>query len=455
MSDIQTVNPATGQPISEYSHYTREEIAAHAAAANSAFGTWRKTDLATRASRLQKMAELLESEQETLAVQMTGEMGKPVSQARGEIDKCAWVCRYYAEQGPTFLEPAVIETDASRSYVRYDPLGPLLAIMPWNFPFWQVFRAAAPAMMLGNPVLLKHSQNVTGCALEIEALFGRAEFPEGMFSTLLMPTSDVADLIGRPEVRAVTLTGSGRAGKSVAEAAGTHLKKMVLELGGSDPFIVLDDVEIEQVAQSAVKARILNTGQSCIAAKRFIVMESVAEKFEAAMVAQMEALTVGDPTDEDSDLGPMARLDLLEDLHDQVTRSVNAGARLRTGGRRLDRAGFFYPPTVLSGVQPGMAAADEETFGPVAAIMTVTSEQHALQLANQSAFGLGASIWTSTPQRAEKLAEDVQAGCVFINQLVHSDPRLPFGGVKESGYGRELSTIGLQEFANQKTVSVK
>jgi succinate-semialdehyde dehydrogenase/glutarate-semialdehyde dehydrogenase len=386
---------------------------------------------------------------------MTEEMGKPIAAAESEVDKCAWVCDYYAEHAAAFLSPEASATDAARSFVRFDPIGPVLAIMPWNFPFWQHFRFAAPAVMAGNVGVLKHASNVPGCALAIEDLFRRAGFPEGVMTTLLVPSARTAELIARPEIKAVTLTGSEAAGREVAAQAGRHLKKTVLELGGSDPFIVLDDADPIAAAEQAARARTINSGQSCIAAKRFLVEEAVADRFEAEFVRRMEALRVGDPMDRETEVGPLAREDLLTALDDQVSRSVAAGARLATGGRRLDRKGWFYPPTVLLGVRPGMPAFDEETFGPVAAVTRARDAAEAIELANRSRFGLGASIWTGDPARAEDLAREIEAGSVFVNGMVKSDPRLPFGGVKSSGYGRELAAFGIREFVNIKTVWIK
>jgi succinate-semialdehyde dehydrogenase/glutarate-semialdehyde dehydrogenase len=401
---------------------------------------------------MRRLAALLRAERATYGKLMTEEMGKPIAAAEAEADKCAWVCDFFAEHAESFLAPETIATDASRSFVRFDPLGPVLAIMPWNFPFWQHFRFAAPAVMAGNVAVLKHASNVPGCALAIEDLFRQAGFPEGVMTTLLVPSQRTAELIARPEIQAVTLTGSEAAGREVAAAAGKHLKKTVLELGGSDPFLVLDDADPVAAGREAAKARTVNSGQSCIAAKRFLVEEAVADRFEAELVRAMEGFTVGDPLDRATEVGPLAREDLLGTLDDQVSRSVAAGARVATGGRRLPRKGWFYAPTVLTGVRPGTPAFDEETFGPVAAVTRVRDAAEAIELANRSRFGLGASVWTSDPARAEDLARDIEAGSVFVNGAVKSDPRLPFGGVKSSGYGRELAAFGIREFVNVKTV---
>ena len=449
------VNPATGQPIRDYPEHDESEVAARLERAEQAFASWRKVPFGERARLMRAAGDILRDRAGDYGRLITEEMGKPIAAAEGEVDKCAWVCEFYAENAERFLSPEPVGTDASRSLVRYDPLGPVLAIMPWNFPFWQVFRFAAPALMAGNVGLLKHAGNVPGTAFAIEEVFRDAGFPEGAFTTLLIPSSRVAEVIGHPVVRAVALTGSDKAGMEVAAEAGRQLKKTVLELGGSDPFIVLADADPVETAKQAAKARTINTGQSCIAAKRFIVEEPIADRFEEEMVKAMEALRIGDPMDRSTEVGPMAREDLLDDLDDQVRRSVEAGAQLKTGGKRLEGQGWFYPPTVLSEVRPGMPAFDEETFGPVAAVIRARDTDEAIELANRSRFGLGASIWTSDSIRAEALASEIEAGSVFVNGAVKSDPRLPFGGIKTSGYGRELADVGIREFVNIKTVWVK
>jgi succinate-semialdehyde dehydrogenase / glutarate-semialdehyde dehydrogenase len=362
------------------------------------------------------------------------------------------VCRYEADHGPAHLAHDIVATDAKRSYVRFDPLGPLLAVMPWNFPFWQLFRAAAPSIVAGNSVVLKHASNVPGCALAIEDAFTAAEAPAGVFQTLLVGSGAMADVIADDRIRAVTLTGSVPAGRKVAAAAGEALKPTVMELGGSDAFVVLDDADVTKAARTGVSSRLINNGQSCIAAKRFIVVDAVADAFVEEFVAATERAVVGDPMDRQTDVGPLARPDLRDDLHDQVRRSLDEGAELLTGGESLDRAGFFYAPTVLDRVKPDMTAAAEETFGPAAAVIRVGDEEEAVEVANTSDFGLGASVWTSDLDRAERVAGRVEAGAVFVNQLVKSDPRVPFGGVKDSGYGRELGAYGIREFVNVKTV---
>jgi succinate-semialdehyde dehydrogenase/glutarate-semialdehyde dehydrogenase len=386
---------------------------------------------------------------------MTDEMGKPIQQSISEIEKCKWVCEYYAENAENFLEEEIIETDADKSYVQFDPLGVVLAIMPWNFPFWQVFRFAAPALMAGNVALLKHASNVQMCAREIESIFRDAGFPEGCFTTLLIGSSKVEQVIANSSVKAVTLTGSEIAGSKVAQFSGRYIKKTVMELGGSDPFIVLEDADIDKAVETGVKARLINNGQSCIAAKRFIIVENVFDKFKEQFVAKMKAQKIGDPLDESVDIGPMARRDLMEQLHDQVERSVKNGAKLICGGKPLDRKGNYYPPTVLTDIKPGMPAYEEELFGPVAALFKVEDVYQALEVANSSKYGLGASLWTEDLQKARELTRLIESGSVFINGLVKSDPRLPFGGVKFSGYGRELSHYGIKEFVNIKTVWIK
>jgi succinate-semialdehyde dehydrogenase / glutarate-semialdehyde dehydrogenase len=452
---MKAYNPATEELIRDYPEPDEREVEERLATAERAFATWRKVPFAERARLMHAAADRLREHRGDYGRLMTEEMGKPIAAAESEVDKCAWVCDWYAEHAEELLASQSVATDASRSCVRYDPLGPVLAVMPWNFPFWQVFRFAAPALMAGNVGILKHASNVPGTALAIEEVFLESGFPEGAFTTLLIPSSRTAALIGHPTVRAVTLTGSDRAGREVAAEAGRHLKKSVLELGGSDPFIVLADADPAETARQAARARTINSGQSCIAAKRFIVDTSIADRFEDEFVRQMESLKIGDPLDRAIDVGPMAREDLLSDLDDQVRRTVEAGATLRTGGRRPEGTGWYYPPTVLTGVQPGMAAFDEETFGPVAAVIRADGTEEAIELANRSRFGLGSSVWTSDPIRAEALASEIEAGCVFVNGIVKSDPRLPFGGIKTSGYGRELADVGIREFVNIKTVWVR
>ncbi|HEV7505797.1 MAG TPA: NAD-dependent succinate-semialdehyde dehydrogenase [Thermoanaerobaculia bacterium] len=452
---MKAVNPATGKLIRDYPGHDDTQVDEILARAEAAFPSWRKVPFGERSRLMTRVADLLRDRAGDYGRTMTEEMGKTIAASEAEIDKCAWVCDFYAEHAERFLAPETVATDATRSFVRYDPLGPVLAIMPWNFPFWQLFRFAAPALMAGNVGLLKHASNVPGCALAIEEVFRDAGFPDGAMTTLLISSEKVKRVIAHPVIRAVTLTGSEKAGMEVATEAGRNLKKTVLELGGSDPFIVLGDVDPVEAGKQAAKARTINSGQSCIAAKRFLVEESVADRFEEEFVQAMAALKVGDPMDRGNEVGPMAREDLLQSLDAQVQATVAAGATLRTGGRRLDGEGFYYAPTVLTGVEPGMAAFDEETFGPVAAVTRARDANHAVELANLSTLGLGASIWTADSARGETLAAEIQSGSVFVNGMVKSDPRLPFGGIKRSGYGRELSEVGIREFVNIKTVWVK
>ncbi len=450
--NFQSVNPATGAVLETFEDTTPVEIERILGQAWDAFLQWRHCAVPERRRRMDGLARLLRGHRADYARTMALEMGKPIAQGEAEVDKCAWACDYYAEHGEAFLAEQPRQTDASRSYVRFDPLGVVLAVMPWNFPFWQVFRFAAPALMAGNAAILKHAPNVPRCALQIEAAFREAGFPEGLFRCVFVGVETVPAIIADYRIRAVTLTGSGRAGSSVAEHAGREIKKSVLELGGSDPFIVLEDADLPRAAAVAAQARLVNSGQSCIAAKRFIVAEGAADRFIELLVAEMNARNMGDPLSRETQLGPQARHDLRAALHRQVEESVARGARALIGGRLPAGPGAFYPPTVLVGVAEGMPAFDEETFGPVAAVMRARDEDHALRLANTSRFGLGASIWTDDRKRAESLARDLEVGSVFVNGQVKSDPRLPFGGVKQSGYGRELSEYGFREFTNIKTV---
>ena len=449
---VASINPATGATLETFAETTPAALERILDQALAAHQSWWRCSYAQRAQAMREAGRLLRKRKTDHARTMALEMGKPLKQGEAEAEKCAWVCDYYAEHAERFLADQPRETDASKAFVRFDPIGPVLAIMPWNFPFWQVFRFAAPALMAGNAGLLKHAPNVTRCALEIEAIFHEAGFPEGLFRALILSNEAAAAVIADPRVRAVTLTGSDRAGSQVAEQAGRHLKKTVLELGGSDPFIVLEDADVEQAARSAAEARLLNSGQSCIAAKRFIVVEPVADRFLDAFVAAMRARRMGDPLAPDTQIGPQARYDLRANLHRQVEESVRRGARLLLGGTLPEGPGFFYAPTVLAAVEQGMPAFDEEVFGPVAAVIRVKDESQAVRVANASRYGLGASVWTADSARGERLARDLEVGSVFVNGLVKSDPRLPFGGVKRSGYGRELSEYGLKEFVNVKTV---
>jgi succinate-semialdehyde dehydrogenase / glutarate-semialdehyde dehydrogenase len=454
MGEIRSVNPATGRVLETYDALTQSELEEKLARAESTFRRYRRTRLEERAQWLLRTASILEEEKRTWAELMTREMGKPVAAAEAEAEKCAWVCRYYAENGADFLADEAVDAAAERSWVRHEPLGPILAVMPWNFPFWQLFRFAAPALMAGNVALLKHASNVPGCALAIEEIFARAGLPEGSFQTLLIGSEAVERVLLDPRVRAATLTGSEGAGSAVAATAGRALKKTVLELGGSDPFVVLPSADLDAAVATAVEARHINNGQSCIAAKRFIVHEAVADPFIEGFVARTAALVVGDPMDEGTDVGPLATESIRDELADQVERSVTAGARVRTGGTVPDRSGWFYTPTVLTDVPADSAAACEETFGPVAAILVVRSIEEAIEQANATEFGLGASAWTRDPAEEERLVSEIEAGCVFVNRMVSSDPRLPFGGTKKSGYGRELGRWGMLEFVNVKAVGV-
>ena len=449
---LVSINPATGEEIQRYEPFSAHEIDTRLARAEAAFARHRRTSFAERAAKMNRAAAILEERAEAWGRLMTQEMGKPIVQARAEAKKCAWVCRFYAEHAAAFLQDEVVDTDAARSYVAYQPLGPVLAVMPWNFPFWQVLRFVAPALMAGNVGLLKHASNVTGCALAIEAILREAGFDNDEFQTLLASSSAVAGIIDDPRTKAATLTGSDAAGRAGGGQAGAQIKPSVLELGGSDPFIVLADADLGRAAEVGVAARMQNNGQSCIAAKRFIIERPVAEAFIDRFVERVEALTVGDPMDEVTDLGPIARDDLREEIHDQVQRAVAEGATLRTGGHGLDGPGFFYAPTVLADVTPGTVAFQEEIFGPVAAMIVADDADHAVALANASPFGLGGAVFTEDVEKGEQIALRLEVGCAFVNGMVKSDPRLPFGGVKESGYGRELSHHGIRAFVNVKTV---
>ena len=452
---LRSVNPATGQTVHEYAEAGEQEVRAILSEAARALAGWKTTAFGARAAHLRRAGQVLLARKEELARLMAMEMGKPLAQGRSEVEKCAWVCRYYADEGEGFLAPQEVKTEAARSRVVFEPLGPVLAVMPWNFPFWQVFRFAAPALLAGNAGLLKHAASVTGCALAIESVLREAGFPAPLFRALLIPNERVAAVIGAPEVKAVTLTGSTPAGQAVAAKAGAVLKKTVLELGGSDPYLVLDDADLEAAAETCAASRLINGGQSCIAAKRFIVVEPVRARFEALFVERMRARKMGDPFEEGVAVGPLARRDLRDGVHGQVTASLARGARLLLGGTVPEGPGAFYPPTVLTDVARGMPAFDDEVFGPVAAVVPVADEEAAVAAANDSPFGLGAAVFTRDGARGERVAGRLEAGSVFVNALVASDPRLPFGGVKQSGYGRELSAFGIREFVNVKTVYVK
>jgi len=452
---IATVNPATGEVLRTFEPLSDHQLEAKLQLAADTFATYRKTSFAERGRMMASAAEILEKDKETFGRLMTLEMGKTYRSAVDEAVKCAWACRYYAENAERFLADEVVQTGASRSFIRYLPIGPILAVMPWNFPFWQVFRFIAPSLMAGNVGLLKHASNVPQCALAIEAILRRAGFPEGVFQTLLIPAQKVDSVLSDPRVVAATLTGSEDAGIKVGISAAARIKKVVLELGGSDPFIVMPSAKLDEAVETGVKARVINNGQSCIAAKRFIVAEPIADEFERKFVARMKALQVGDPMDEKTELGPLATADAVPSLEADVQKTVAAGARVLTGGQRLARPGYFFAPTVLTDIPKDSPAYREELFGPVASIFRVRNMDDAIRVANDSRFGLGASAWTNDPAERERFINELEAGMVFINKMVASDPRLPFGGVKQSGHGRELGTHGIREFANAKTVWVQ
>jgi succinate-semialdehyde dehydrogenase / glutarate-semialdehyde dehydrogenase len=451
---IATTNPATGEVLKTFSALTDAEIEKKIQLAVSRFHSERNTPFSVRAERMTKAATILERDKEKLGHLMTLEMGKPYKQAVAEAAKCATGCRFYAENAEKFMADAVVETGAKKTFVRYLPIGPILAVMPWNFPFWQVFRFAAPALMAGNVGLLKHASNVPQCALAIEQVFLEAGFPEGVFQTLLIGSAQVDALLNDPRVMAATLTGSEQAGIQVGMGAAKRIKKVVLELGGSDPFIVMPSADLNSVIDNAVFARIQNNGQSCIAAKRFIIAQPIADEFQRRFVEKMSQLNVGDPFDEKTELGPLSTPDGVKDLDRDVQKTIQAGAKLLTGGHPLKRPGYFYAPTVLTNIPKNSPAYSEELFGPVASLFRVNNIDEAIQLANDVRFGLGASVWTNDEKERERFINEIEAGMVFVNKLVASDPRIPFGGVKASGHGRELSAVGMREFLNAKTVWV-
>jgi succinate-semialdehyde dehydrogenase/glutarate-semialdehyde dehydrogenase len=453
---IESVNPANGELIKVYRPMDEVEVESALDEVCLAWREWRRTGMEERSGLMQRVAVVLRESRDEYAELMTREMGKPIVQARAEIEKCAIACEFYAEKAAAFLAPEEVQTEASRSFVAYEPIGPVLAVMPWNFPFWQVFRFAAPALMAGNAGVLKHASNVYGCALAIESIFKAAGFPDHLFRTLVIGSAQVGAVIDDRRVAAVTLTGSTPAGQAVASRAGQKLKKTVLELGGSDPYVILADADLDLAVEACVTGRLQNTGQSCIAAKRFIVVDDVHDEFQERLLAAMSAKRYGDPMDEDVDLGPMARQNLRDELHDQVERSVEAGARCLLGGQVPDRPGAFYPPTLLADVGAGMPAYHEELFGPVATLIRAADEAEAIMIANDTTFGLGAAVFTADVEHGTEIAQrELQAGCCFVNDFVRSDPRLPFGGIRESGYGRELGVFGIREFVNIKTVYVR
>jgi succinate-semialdehyde dehydrogenase/glutarate-semialdehyde dehydrogenase len=455
MSTVTTVNPATGQPLAEYPAFSDSDVDAALDRAAAAQTGWAALPFAERAAVLRRTAEVLRADADELALLVTREMGKPLAEARAEVEKCATACDYYAEHAGDFLADEPVPTSADRSWIGYEPVGVVLAVMPWNFPLWQVIRFAAPALMAGNAALLKHSPNTTGCALAVERVLADAGVPAGLFAALVVAEPDVPAITRRliedPRVGAVTITGSERAGRAVGSTAGGAIKKSVLELGGSDPFVVLADADLRKVAAMATRGRYLNAGQSCISPKRFIVDASVAEEFTRLLVAEVAKLVVGDPEARATDVGPMAREDLVEGVHRQVEASVARGARLLAGGHRVERPGTFYAPTVLADVAPGQPAYDDEIFGPVAAVIVADGDDDAVRIANDTRFGLGASVWTADPERGVAVAGRIRSGAVFVNAVVASDVRMPFGGTRASGYGRELAAAGIREFVNVRT----
>lgn len=449
---FQSINPYNLVTIAEYEELTDQQIQNKLQNADEAYRHWSRTSFDKRAELMLRVADLLKNETDRYARTITAEMGKPITQSRAEIEKCAWVCEYYAENAAKFLKDKHIQTDASESWVSYEPIGCVMAIMPWNYPFWQFFRYAAPTLMAGNVGILKHASNVFGCAIQMEEIFLEADFPEGVFQNLIISSGKVAGILEDKRVKAVTLTGSEGAGSAVASKAGEHIKKSVLELGGSNAFVVLDDADIDKAIEVGYWARLQNTGQSCIAAKRFILKENIAEEFMEGFKAKFEEMEVGNPIEDDTKIGPMARTDLAEELEEQMQKSVDKGAKILVGGSRTDAK---FTPTILTNIQKGMPAYGEEFFGPVACVFTAKTDEEAVKLANDTQFGLGDTIFTSSMERAKKLIPHFEGGAVFVNELVKSDPRLPFGGTKISGYGRELSENGIMEFVNQKTVYLK
>lgn len=449
---MKSINPYNNQVLKTFEEYSKAEIESTIQEADAAFKEWRNTDMDHRAQLMYNCGQVLREGKKEYAEIMTLEMGKRFSESLAEVEKCAWACDYYAKNAAKFLANEPLEVNKGESYIAYDPLGIILAVMPWNFPFWQVIRFAAPTLMAGNVGILKHASNVPQCALAIERIFKKAGFPSGVFSTLLVGSSKVAAIIEDDRIKAVTLTGSENAGSKIAEQAGRNIKKTVLELGGSDPFIVLGDADLEEASTVAVKSRMISCGQSCIAAKRFIVEAAVAEEFLEKFKTKIAALKPGDPFDEEADYSVMAREDLANELLEQVKDAESKGATIVVGGDRPDREGAFFTPTIITNLKPGMRAYEEELFGPVATVFVVENAEEAVAEANNSRYGLGASIWTKDTEGAQQLARKIESGAVYINQMVASSPYVPFGGVKKSGYGRELSYLGIREFVNQKTV---
>lgn len=453
---LQSVNPTDNKLIHSYDEMNNAQVEEIISELQNQYEIWKSTSFEIKSRLMLNAAKILRKNINEYAQLMTREMGKPIAQSRAEVEKCAWVCDYYAENAESFLKDEIVKTEASQSFITYQPIGIVIAIMPWNFPFWQVFRFAVPNLMAGNVGLLKHASNVSGCALAIEDVFNQAGFPENTFRSVLVKSNNVKQIIENDKISAVTLTGSVPAGKSVASIAGGVIKKTVLELGGSDPYVVLEDADLQQAASSCVNSRLINAGQSCIAAKRFIIVESVYDEFEKLYYEIMSSKKMGDPMDEKNDLGPQASIQLRDELHNQVLKSIELGAEVILGGFIPEMPGAFYPPTILKNVQPGMPAFDEELFGPVASLIKAKDESHAIDLANKSIFGLGSAVFTKDTERGKKIAkEKLNAGSCFVNDFVKSDPRLPFGGIKESGYGRELSPFGIKEFVNIKTVYIK
>jgi succinate-semialdehyde dehydrogenase / glutarate-semialdehyde dehydrogenase len=453
---ISAINPATGKVLATYEPDSTQKVEKTLKQAQKTASVWKTYTLKERGAVLKKIAVELRKQKKKLAELATTEMGKPIRQSMDEIEKCARTFDFYAKEGLKFLADEIIETDARKSYISFQPLGVVLAVMPWNFPYWQVFRAMGPALMAGNAMVLKHASNIPGCALAIEKVVKDAGAPKGLFQTLLVPSSEVEGIITNPAIAAITFTGSTVAGSKVASVAAAHIKKQVLELGGSDAYIVLEDADMELAVTTSVNGRLVNSGQSCVAAKRFVAVKAIRKEFEARMVEQMKVASFGNPMDESNKIGPMARVDLRNQLHEQVTKSIEKGAKLLCGGYIPEGDGAYYPPTVLTNVKKGMPAYDEELFGPVAAIIEAKDEKDAIRLANDSVYGLGAGIFSKNRKRAEQIAaKELDAGNCFVNSFVHSDPRLPFGGVKQSGYGRELSAFGIREFVNVKTVFIQ